>query len=239
MRLYRLEWMKIRRSTYLWAILGVFTGLLALGILFLFIPQLEGEGGGVSRDAELFASWDGLLALTTALAFSCFSILAAAIAAKVIVSEYCGKNAVILLTYPARRKAILRAKCVLVCGVTMVSASISNILVVGAMYATAYMFDIMPQMNTEHFALTVLLSSIFMGILSSAASIISTVFGWKKRSIIAPLVCSLLIVCAAANFIAASPNHLNGIMLVMSAAFVMIAYFTYHMLANGIEKMEI
>ena len=35
MNLYKLELMKIRLSTYLWAILGIFASLLALGILFL------------------------------------------------------------------------------------------------------------------------------------------------------------------------------------------------------------
>ena len=37
MNLYKLELMKIKLSTYLWAIFGIFTSLLALGILFLFI----------------------------------------------------------------------------------------------------------------------------------------------------------------------------------------------------------
>ncbi len=101
MDFYKLEWMKIRLSTYLWAILGIFVNLLALGILFLFIFQMEGGRSGTSEDAELFANWNGLLALIIALGFACFSIFAAILAAKVIDSEYCGRNAVILLTYPA------------------------------------------------------------------------------------------------------------------------------------------
>ena len=46
MNLCRLELMKIRLSTYLWAILGIFASLLALGILFLFIFQIEAGGSG-------------------------------------------------------------------------------------------------------------------------------------------------------------------------------------------------
>ena len=69
MNLCRLELMKIRISTYLWAISGIFVSLLSIGILFLFIYRVEG-GIGTSEEAELFANWNGLLALTTALAFA-------------------------------------------------------------------------------------------------------------------------------------------------------------------------
>ena len=45
MNLCRLELMKIWLSTYLWAILGIFASLLALGILFLFIyPDIFESG---------------------------------------------------------------------------------------------------------------------------------------------------------------------------------------------------
>ena len=239
MNLYRLELRKIRLSTYLGAASGIFVSLLALGILFLFIFQMEAGGSGTAEEAELFANWNGLLALTTALAFSCFSVFAASIAAKVIISEYCGRNAVILLTYPVDRKAILRIKCMIICGMTTVFAFISNMLVVGIMYVTAHIFGIAPQMNAGHFVLTVVLSSILMGISASAAGIISTAFGWKKRSIIATIVCSLIIVCVAANFITVSPGHINWIMLAMGTVFVVIADFIYHALAKVIEKMEV
>lgn len=238
MNLYRLEMKKIRFSTYLWAIAGIFASLLALGILFLFIFQIEKGESGIPEEAQLFANWNGLLALTTALAFVCFSVLSAVIAAKVVVSEYCGKNAVILLSYPVKRKAILETKCLLVCGITTISAFISNILVVGIMYVTAHVFT-MPQMNTEHFVFTVLISSILMGILSSAVGIISTAVGWKKHSIIATIVCSLIIVCVLTNFITVSPRNIIWVMLAISTVFVVIANVIYHILANGIEKVEV
>ena len=71
------------------------------------------------------------MALTTALAFACFSILAAVNAAKVIISEYCGKNAAILLGYSVNRKAMLGIKCLVVSVITTISAFISNMLVMG------------------------------------------------------------------------------------------------------------
>lgn len=239
MNLYRLEMKKIRFSTYLWAIAGIFASLLALGILFLFIFQIEKGQSGIPEEVELFANWNGLLALTTALAFVCFSVLSAVIAAKVVVSEYCGRNAVILLSYPVKRKALLEIKCLLVCGITTISAFISNIFVVGIMYVTSHIFGIVPQMNTQHFVFTVLISSFLMGILSSAVGIISTAVGWKKRSAVATIVCSLIIVCVLTNFITVSPRNIIWVMLAMGVVFVIIANLVYHVLANGIEKMEV
>ncbi|MDE6760711.1 MAG: ABC transporter permease [Lachnospiraceae bacterium] len=239
MNLYKLEMMKIRLSTYLWAIFLIFASLLALGILFLFIFQMETDGNGTSEEAELFGDWNGLLALTTALTFACFSVFAAVIAAKVIISEYCEKNAVILLTYPVHRNAILGTKCMIVCGITTVSAFISNILVISIMYITAHIWGIMPQMSTGHFILTALLSSILMGISSSAVGIVSSAFGWKKHSVIATIVCSVIIVCTITNFIVISPSNIIGVMLAMSAVFVAIANFMYHVLINKIKKMEV
>lgn len=112
-------------------------------------------------------------------------------------------------------------------------------VLVGIMYVTAHVFTIMPQMNTEHFVFTVLISSILMGILSSTVGIISTAIGWKKHSIIATIVCSLIIVCVLTNFITVSPRNIIWVMLAISTVFVVIANVIYHILANGIEKMEV
>lgn len=239
MNLYRLERMKLRLSTYLWAIFGIFASLLALGILFLFLPQIEQGGTGVSEEAALFASWNGLLVLLTALGFAFFSIFSAALAAKLIISEYCGRNAVVLLCYPVKRNVILGAKCLIVCGMTTIPAFISNLFVIGILNATAHIFRIVPHMSTDYFVFTVLLSSLFMGLSSSAVGIISTALGWKKRSAIAAIVCSLIIVCSLTNSIVIFPSTIIWTMLAMSAVLVITATFLYHILANEIAKMEV
>lgn len=237
MDLYKLEWMKLRVSTYLWAIAGMVSCLVAMGILFLFILRMD--GGGAPEDIELFGTWSGLLALMAALGFACFSIFAAAFGAKVIVGEYCGQNAAVLLTYPVRRKRLLKAKCRLVCGVTMISAFFGNILVVAMMYATAHLFRIEPRMDAERFVLTVLVSGLLTGILSSAAGMLSAVVGWWKRSGIAAIVCSLVIVCALANVIVISPGNLNLVMCGLGAVLAGAAGVACQVLAGGIDTMEV
>ncbi|MDE5819245.1 MAG: ABC transporter permease [Lachnospiraceae bacterium] len=236
MRYYKAEWMKVRFSVYLWAVLGIFASLSALGVLFLFMTRVE---GGAGEETELFTTWNGLLALITALVFACFSILSAAISGKVIVEEYCGREAVILLSYPVRRRKLLKIKCTMVCGMTVVSSCAGLVWALGVMYVTSCLFQITPQGNTQCFVFTVLFSGILAGVSASAIGMISAVFGWKRRSAVAAVVCSLVIVCTVTNVIVIAPVYLMGIMLAMAAALVIIAGGMVHILAKRIEGMEV
>lgn len=94
-------------------------------------------------------------------------------------------------------------------------------------------------MSTEHFLFTVLISSLLMGILSSAVGVISAAVGWKKRSSVAAIVCALIIVCIFGDLVAISPKNIVWVMLAMGVFFVVIADLVYHVLAKAIEKMEV
>ncbi len=245
MNLYQVEMMKVRLSTYLWAILGIFVSLLALGIMFLFL------GRDVPEEGELFTSWNGLFALMTAIGFACFGVFSAVVAARVIVEEYCGKNAVVLLTYPIRRKLSLRVKCLLLISITTLSTFISNVLVMGGMYITSEIFAIEPELTVAslhkasigeagwYIVVLILLSSFFAGVLSSAVGVISAVAGWKKRSVMATIICSFIMICFVPNLIASSPNHFLLVLFLVSVLLSMAAYIAYQMLAKGLEKMEV
>lgn len=78
-----------------------------------------------------------------------------------------------------------------------------------------------------------------MGVLSYAVGMIATGSGWKKRSAAVTVVCLLSIVCILANCIAISQSNIIWVMLAICVVFVMVANFVYHVLENGIEKMEV
>lgn len=242
MSLYRLERMKIRLSTYRWAVLGIFASLLAMGILCLFLgvggPEVSMHINGVEEDM-LFTSWNGLSALSTALNVACFGIFSAVFAAKIIVDEFCGKRAILLLTYPVSRRKILHVKCMFVICLTTVSAFAGNVLVMGSLYIVARIFGITPDPAGGHFVISVLLSSLMSGILSSEIGVIAAAVGWKKRSVMATIIFSLIIVCFVPNLIAGLPGGIVWVMLVMGALFGAAAGLAHHFLANGIEEMEV
>ena len=233
MSLYKIEMNKIQLSAYLWAAAGIFACVLGIGLLFLFLGAYGGE-----EDA-LFTSWNRLYALLTAITFACFSIFSAVAAARVIVDEYCEKNAVILLTYPLERKKILNTKCLIVLCLTAVSGYASNVAVMGILYITAGIFGIMPEQPGKYFLISLLLSSALAGILAFEMGIISGAAGWKRRSTITAVVCSVILMCFVPNLIAGLGKHMVWGMLLLVMVFGLAAEIMYQMLAKGIERMEI
>ncbi len=242
MNLYRLEKMKIRLSTYRRAVLGIFVSLLAMGVLCLFLggggPEVSMHINGVEEDM-LFTSWGGLFAVSTALTVACFGIFSAVFAAKIIVEEFCGKKAVLLFTYPVSRRKILHLKSMFVICVTTVSAFVSNMAVMGSLYIVSRIFGITPEPAGGHFVISVLLASLMSGILSSEIGVIAAAVGWKKRSVMTTIICSLIIVCFVPNLIAGLPGGIVWVMFVMGGLFGVAANFMHHFLANGIEEMEV
>lgn len=233
MDLYKYERMKIRISGYLWAAFGIFASLLAMGIFFLFL------GVQTTEREKIFVSWNGLFSLTTAMSVGFFSVFSAVIAGRIIVDEYCGKNAALLFSYPISRGKILRLKCKMVFIFTMISVFVSNVLVTALMYAAAKIFRIMPTFPAENFMLMVFVSSFFAGLLSSSIGLIAAVIGWKKRSMVTAIVSALIIVCFVPNFIAGAPSRIAWTTVFMGIAFSLVANGMYHFLAHGIENMEV
>lgn len=232
MDLYKLELVKVRLTPYLWAIFILFACMQAFGIFSLFL-------GSISEETELFTTWDGLLAMQSAMAVGFFSVFSSVIASKVIVGEYCGINAITLFTYPVKRRKILSVKCMIVLWITVVPAFASNILAMAGMYITSLLFNIMPVMHGMYFVFEVILSSLFAGIISSAAGIISSAAGLKKRSVISTVICGLVIVCFLPNLIAAIPGSIVLTMFIMCVVFTLVSIIMYGNLVNGIEEMEV
>ena len=97
--------------------------------------------------------------------------------------------------------------------------------------AIAEMRGLMRKLTNE--GMSILLSSHIIGEVRHTADRIGIL------SAVATIVCSLIMVCIFANCITISPRNIVWVMLAMGVVFVIIANFVYHVLANGIEKMEV
>lgn len=233
MKLYELELMKIRVSTYLRAAAGICACVLALGITCLFL-------GMYGQEKELLlTTWSGLYALESALTVGCFGVFAAVFAAKVIVDEYCGKKAMLLFTYPVSRKRILHVKSRMIAGITMAAAFAGNMADMGILYLVSRVFGISPDKSGRYFVIQVLLSSLLTGVLSAEIGTIATVIGWKKRSMTVTIVSAVILVCFVPNLIASQPKIIGWTMLLAALLLGMAAGLTRHMLTDGIEEMEV
>lgn len=233
MDLYKIEMMKIRMSTYLWALAGITVSLAAMGVSFLFL------GVSAPQEEMPFTDWNGLYALSTALSVGFFGIFSAVFASKIIVGEYCGKRVVLLFSYPVLRKKIFSVKSRIVFGVTAVFAFTGNVSVITVMYFTAKIFGISPKGAAGYFIVSVLVSSILAGVLSLEIGMISAAVGWKKRSAVAALISALIIMCFVPNLIAGFPKYIAAEMAVICLLFGAAALVAYRMMADGIERMEV
>ena len=87
-KLYDLEKEKICWKPWMISGVGIWTGLVAMGLLLFAVACSEGTGGGQSSEDLILFSWEGQIALLSALDFACGSIFAAALASRVVVRDY-------------------------------------------------------------------------------------------------------------------------------------------------------
>lgn len=236
MNLIKTEFKKTNFKAYLKAALGVFIGILAMGILFLFIPDIEGT---VSKGEELFREWDGMLMLISVLHFVGFGVLAAVVASKLIIGEYGGKGAAVILCYPINRKKILNAKCLIICGFIVIAELLSCLTVMAAVCIVSKISGaelIEPGMPL---LISVPCIGILSGVLSYVTGIISVTIGWKKRSVPAAIVSSFVAGCLLAQCFSISYKNILTVTAAICAVMVMVTCFVYGILAKGIDKMEV
>ena len=95
MKLIKLELKRTDFKGYLLAAAGISAFCLIMAFAFPLIPKME-ERSVTGDDALLFATWRGLLLPVSGLIMSCFAVMGGAMAARLVVTEYTGKNALLM-----------------------------------------------------------------------------------------------------------------------------------------------
>lgn len=236
MNLLKLELKKTNFKTYIKAAVGIFVGILAMEILFLFLPQIDSP---TEMGMELFTEWNGILMLISVLHFACFGILAAVISAKMIIGEYCGKSASVILCYPIERNKILNAKCAVMCVFITISAFLSNTAIVLIGFIFSKIFGVELSGSIADIAIKSPCVGLLTGLISSAAGIISVTIGQKKRSEPAAIVSSFIIGCVLAQCFSAVYNYILPVTVAVCAVIAAAAFWVYGVLKKDIEKLEV
>ncbi len=236
MNLIKMEFKKTNFKAYFKAALGVFAGILAMGILFLFIPYIE---YAAPKGEELFREWDGILMLISVLHFVSFGILAAVIASKLIIGEYGGKSAAVFLCYPINRKKILNAKCLLTCGFMTAVNFLSCSAVMAAVSIVSKIAGAELVKPNIPLLISIPCIGILSGVLSSVTGIVSVTIGWKKRSVPAAIVSSFVAGCLLAQCFSISYKNILTVTAGVCAVTVAASCFVYGILAKSIDKLEV
>ena len=202
-------------------IAGMFVGI-------LFISKAEGDIA-FPNYAEALAAIDSLVRAT-------FIIFAAALIAKLIISEFKNKTISTLFLYPINRKKLIVAKLAIVVLFTFCAIVISNVFVTATFAFMTSRFDLIPDTLTMTTIAQHTPAVLMNAIAASGMCLIPLYFGMKKHSITTTIISSILIVMVVSsnngNF---SLNDIIIIPISLALIGIGVAYFTI----RNIEKADV
>lgn len=207
-----------------------------LGMLYLFsaIPHFDPS----EAKEKLFVTYSGLTFLINILSMASFSILSSVMSAKFIISEYSGKNAILLFSYPIERKFMLLSKFIFVFSYIMKSMILCTGSVLTIFFISECIFPLCP----EQLGFIVIIQSIIhlflYTLLSVIVGIISVWFGFRKFSISQTIVASVIIVCIVCQLVTIS-LFAQFIFAALVILLLILSFISYHSICFKIENMEV
>lgn len=218
-------------------------GWLALGLLAMYglmgaMPALAVHTGEAldAEDLALVAAWPGLIRMNAVLAMGCFSVFSAVLGDRLVAQEYRGRRAVLLLSYPISRRAVVWAKCALTFGVSAGACFLTTISCFALFAAAACPLGLLPQALTVQDVAGLLASALPASVLAAAIGLLSARVGFWKNSTAGSVVASILLVslCSNALVAAAAP----ALPLLFTGILLAAALLACGSLANRVETME-
>lgn len=176
------------------------SGIFSLCFIYLMVSIPRIDPG--DSDVELFCSYDFVIGLTLVVMMGIFSVISGTMASKFIVNEFHGETVILLFSYPISRKKIMGNKILLVFFYTFISMLISGMIIITVFVVTESIIPI----SEDRVSLELILSSIASlfcdALLSAFCGILSSWIGFVKKSVIATVVSSCLIMIAMCQIVA-------------------------------------
>lgn len=239
-KLLKLELQKNKLLPYTLATFAIF--IFGLGFCFLtaFIPQLEGLYGTMPTvvDVAMFTQWDNFISLISIMFVAGFGILSAVMHTKFTVEEYTGKGAILLFSYPQSKSKILFVKCSLVFFFTFTGCLLSSVLAILIFALCANTFGIMPQPFSGSMVselLSILGVSSFM---AASIGLIAMRVGFWKKSMVATVVASVLLITPFSNALSLLPQYSDLIRILGMGILLLISLLLFLELFFKVNKME-
>lgn len=227
LKLIKLELRRTNLRAYIVASLAIFL----CNSLIMF--------GGISSNqimtANLLTTSSNLGVLLTL----CFSVLGAVMYGRLMITEYSGKNAVLLFSYPVKRESIFLAKLLLVAGFILTAFMVSSLLI-------GLMIMLAGPLNGSllyHFGLAELFQywSIGLGaaMIALAISALALLIGFLMNSVSATIVSAVIIISFATSTITGIlATGLPAISLAIILSLLTLVAIT-GLLSQRIRKMEV
>lgn len=234
--------LELRRTPlrpYLLGALWVFLGMAAMAGLLASLPAMTAAMGDSlePEDALLFSRWELLLPVLGGLNMAAFSIFAGVLASRFLVSEYSGRRAILLLSYPTPRKRVLAAKCLLVFFLPALAGAASLLLVTAGLALCSGLLGLMAQpFGPAQLGYALGLAGL-LGVISGGVGLLSAPFGFTKGSVAAVIVAAVVIACLLAQVLSALSSL--GLLAGGTAVVLLAALSAAAALGRRVERMEL
>ena len=233
LNLIKLELQKTRIRTYFLA--SIIISLCMLGLLYTFSAM---SYAGDGSDAAEFTSYYNIMVLTNAINMTAFSVLASVMYTTFVIKEFSGKNAIMLFSYPIRRKSVMLAKIVLVSVFTIISLLVGTFLICLIWGLTESIFPLVQDSISISLVIKIIRDTLCMAVMAAGIGLISASIGFSKKSAPATIVSSIIICTFTANIVAAGTRSVIPI-IGLTLAIVLVGIFALSSLITAANKMEV
>ncbi|MDR1213101.1 MAG: hypothetical protein LBK54_03275 [Propionibacteriaceae bacterium] len=225
LKLIRLELAKNDIRPYLLAVLGITAAMIGFTYFFAEVPNME-------ETAE-FGTYLDVILVVSVLSMASFCVLAAVMFSRFVISEYAGKRAILLFSYPIDRRRVLAAKLVFVCGFVFAGRLISDTVVFGLFNLTERFAPIVREGVLSDAIRQAALLILVEAFLAVAIGLIGLFLGFWRKSVPVAIVAAVVLCCPVSNF--GSP----ALMVAALAVAAIAAAILLGVLASRVDKMEV
>jgi ABC-type transport system involved in multi-copper enzyme maturation permease subunit len=210
---------------------GAFIANVVIFLFMIMFNQMPNSG----KDFE-FSNFIYEIKTIDILVRNTFMVFAAVVLAKIIIDEYKSKTITVLFMYPINRYKIFLSKILITIIFTFLVIILSDVAISAALYIINIFQDYVPrEMDMAEFYSSCI-SIIITAVSTSFISLIPLFFGMWKKSTIATIVSSIILVSiVGSNGGGVSLGSILGVQIVLAIIGITIAYLAI----RNIEKRDV
>jgi len=221
LKLMKLELKRFKLKGYMMGF-GICTFFISLFmILMSFGPKFDGD--------LIIENYEMMFMMMSTFIRAVFMVYAGVLIANLIVSEFKDKSITLLFLYPVPRKKLLAAKLLIVVILTYLAMLLSYIIVGSILVTVTQITELVPDSLTFDLIQKSTIGFIYSALAATGMSLISLLFGMRKKSTVATIVSSvILVLIVCSNNMGYSLDQIIIIPIILALIGVSIAYMAIH-----------
>ncbi len=208
--------------------------LLAFHYFMAAIPLID----PTETDIELFSSYDFLFNLNHLVSMAAFGILGAVMGTRFVIEDYSGAKALLLFSYPIKRKKMMGTKLWLVFCYPAAAMLLCGIVTGGVFFITEIFFPICAGHPTWGTAGRAFLSLLCLSLLAGTVALLSIWIGFLKKSVSTTIVASVIAVTILCQVLSAAFSFRPVLFILLGLAAI-LAMAAVRSLFYQVENMEV